>query len=264
MASQKDTFINYYDVIGEENKFIARFMSKKEAMVAQKWLNEELFGYEYAKIKVQNVNNNNLGEFKNQYRGGVTHRTAKEFILYTKSKSKLRDNAKFYNCSKDKMAFVKADNFWWKLDTKTPLNKATVYNPFGGKISGVDVQDRQIIEAENWQFLDWTGTDILNDEYQTGWLSPQGKLFGCKSHYHGMQADLVHKKTEYDLEHEGWIKLTYNLSNKNELIAYVCTDKSGRLMPPTDEQYDYLQKCKLQNFSKIKYLYNKKYNDIEL
>lgn len=265
MVSHKDTLFKYYDVVGkEDNNFIARFMSKKEALLTQKWINEEVFGFEYAKIQVQNVNYNNFWEFKNQHTEGITHSTAKEFILYIKNKSKQNENAKFYECDKDKLAFVKIDNYWWELNTKTPLNKATVYNRAGGRMTEVDITNNTIAQAKDWQYLDWSGTWILSDKYQTGWLSPEGKLYGCDYRCHSTQADFVHNKTEFELESAGWIKLSYSFGNPDKLMAYVGSDKHHRLIPPTDEQFEYLSNCKLNNYPEIKHLYNKKYNNEDL
>lgn len=265
MVSHKDTLFKYYDVVGiQENNFVARFMSKKEALLAQKWLNEELFGYEYAKIQVQNVNYNNMWEFKNQHTFGITHSTAKDFILYIKEKSKQRENSKYYECKKGNKAFVKIENYWWELDTKTPLDNAIVYNRSGGRMTEIDVTKESIVEAKDWEYLDWFGTCIYDKKYKTGWLSPDGKLYGCDYRCHSSQANLVHKKTEEQLETSGWIKLTYSLGNTNKLMAYVGSDKYRRLIPPTDEQFEYLSKCKLHNYPDIKYLYSKKYNDEDL
>lgn len=265
MVSNKDTLFKYYDLVGtEQNNFVARFTSKREALLALKWINEQVFGFEYAKMQVQNVNYNNIWEYKSQHVHGITFKTAKEYILYIKKRTAENESAVYYNCKTDGMAFVKVNNYWWEFDTKTPLNKATVYNRVGGRMTELDLTNKNIVEAKDWQYLDWSGTCVLNNQLQTGWLSPDGVLFGCDYRCHSTQAEYVHKKHENELEIAGWVKLTYNYGNTNELMAYFGRDTHHRLIPPTDKQMDYLLKCKLYNKSDVEYYYNLRYNDDNL
>lgn len=266
MVSKQDTLFKYYDVVGiESGNFIARFMSKKEALLAKKWLNEEVFGCEYAKLETKNVSYQNIWQYQIQHIPGVTYSSAKEFILHIRKKADELTNAKFYQCKPDNLAFVKIDNFWWELDTKTPLNKATVYNRFGGRQTGLDLSNSTIVEAKDWQHLDWLGTSVYDNAFTTGWLSPQGKFFGCSYSSHNSQAELVHGKPESQLEAEGWIKLTRNIGNERQLVAYAGRDKFNNYIAPTHLQFEYLQKCALYNYGQIKCLYEQQFiEDMQL
>ena len=92
-----------------------------------------------------------------------------------------------------------------------------------------------IVEAKDWKDLDWKGTDLFNDKYKTGWLNLKGDFFGCDYRHHDLQAELVHGKSEKELEEIGFIKLTYNYSSKPELVALLGS-KNGRSIPPTPLQ----------------------------
>lgn len=137
------------------------------------------------------------------------------------------------------MRYVLIDNYWWVLDTNTPADKATVYNGLGGKMTDTDIRNLKTATAEYWEFLDWKGTSIYNNDYPTGWLSPKGEFFGCEYTQHLQQARYVHNKTENDMEKEGWIKITYP-SNKKYLQAIFMGNIMKNVMP-TLAQIDWLR-----------------------
>ena len=98
--------------------------------------------------------------------------------------------------------------FWWEYDETTPQYNATLWNLAGGKNSGNDIRGYEIVEADSWTDLDYHGTLIYHDDYKTGWVSPEGKFYGCDYAYHSTQAKLVHKCSERELEEKGFIKIT--------------------------------------------------------
>lgn len=249
MVSNNDTLFKYYDVIGIKDKnFIARFLNKKQAQLTKKWLNEEVFGYNYCNVIEKKVNYKNIDNFKSQHKHGITFSTAEEFILYLKKRLK----EVFYKCEDGNLAYVKIDNFWWELDTTTPLNNATIYNLVGGRQTEWDLTKAEIVEAKDWQHLDWSGTCLYDNTLKTGWLNPEGKFFGCDYRNHSSQANYVHGKRERDLELEGWIKLTYYWSDEKKLIALIGRDKNHEVIIPTEKQWQYLSNNRdISNLSTI-------------
>lgn len=112
--------------------------------------------------------------------------------------------------------------FWWEYDESTPLYSATLYNMFGGKNSGNDIRDYEIVDANGWACLDYFGTIVYHDSYKTGWLSPDGKFYGCDYTSHMTHARLVHKCSERELEEKGFIKITksYKYYGRLEVLCY--------------------------------------------
>lgn len=104
--------------------------------------------------------------------------------------------------SEDKMPY------WWEYDDSTPINNATLHNMGFGKNSGNDLTGYEIVESESWLTLDWNGTKVLDNSFNTGWLSKDGKFYGCDYEYHANQAILVHHSSEREMEENGFMKLT--------------------------------------------------------
>ena len=90
------------------------------------------------------------------------------------------------------MKFYKINNFWWELEG----NK--LYNMSGGHqlAEWFNIKDEDIVEAKDWEYLDWIGTDIFNDNLKTGWINRDGKFYGCGCEWHSKQADFIHHKTQ--------------------------------------------------------------------
>ena len=139
------------------------------------------------------------------------------------------------------MKFVKYNNFWWEYDPKTPKSNATLWNAFGGKTSECDIRNCKIVEAEYFDKLDWKGTELLDDKYNTGWLDREGNFYGCDYRCHNMQAEFVHGKEPRELEKLGWIHIARKRDDKNdfELNASFFGDYSQGVVP-TVEQLKYL------------------------
>ena len=139
--------------------------------------------------------------------------------------------------------FVKYENWWWELDTTTPSDNATLYNMFGGKNSGVDVTGLEVVHAQNWRDLDWRGTAAYDSKYKTGWLSLDGKFYGCDYRYHDYNARFIHGKTEDQLENEGWVKIACRLNLQTRQIEglqaiFGCRDGYTY---PSSEQLKYIR-----------------------
>ena len=159
--------------------------------------------------------------------------------------------------------FVKLNNWWWEYDATLPKSCTTLYNGGFGKSSDMDIEGMETATAEDFCDLNWYGTEVYNNSYKTGWLSPNGKFYGCDYRMHSSQARYVHGKSESDLENEGWVKISYRIYyNKdktrsleaifyaedksvyptNEQITYIKTHYSGR---DRDDMYGYLVRTRL-------------------
>lgn len=111
--------------------------------------------------------------------------------------------------------------FWWEYDESTPISCATLKTEAGREYKGVNLENENIVTASSWQELDWNGTAILNEDFDTGWLSPSGKFYGCAYTLHSSQAMLVHGKREEDVEREGYIKITrFSSVGKLEVLFF--------------------------------------------
>lgn len=241
-----------YDLVGvEKNNFIARFTDKSEAYRAKDWLNFTITGKNYSKVVTVEITQENIIDFnlKNIY--GFTFKNFENFKNFMLNK--LDNKGTVYKKQTEDKVFVKYDNFWWEYDFNTPLDKATLHNFAGGKQSDVDIRNMVIQEAKDWQFLDWKGTKIYDNNYETGWLSPSGEFFGCDHYNHITQANLLHNLTERDMEKDGWIKITYMLKNKDELVALLGYDNNYNRICPNAKQLSFLQKSNISNLDEIKY-----------
>lgn len=139
--------------------------------------------------------------------------------------------------------FVKYNNWWWEYDASLPKSSTTLYNSGFGMSSDIDIRGLETAEAEDRTGLDWYGTDVLNDKFKTGWLSPSGKFFGCDYRHHLDQARYVHKKREEELENLGWIKISYRIyynKDKTRSLEAIFSAKDNDVNI-TDEQLNYIK-----------------------
>lgn len=69
------------------------------------------------------------------------------------------------------------------------------------------------VEAEDSDKLDWHGTylDRGEDDAVAGWITPEGRFYGCDYGQHRMLVELMfHAKMEHDIyEHGGYVKIWY-------------------------------------------------------
>ena len=138
------------------------------------------------------------------------------------------------------MKFVKYDNYWWEYDDKTPLEYATVYNMYGGKMTECDLTKCEIVEAKDFEYLDWTNTDLLNNQSKFGWVDRNGKFYGCNFEHHGLQAKLVHRSSRRELEKLGWIIIGKNFFEETDKLIATFWGKYKEGIMPTDAQMLYL------------------------
>ena len=90
-------------------------------------------------------------------------------------------------------------NGWWELEN------GMCYNRAGGRHEYWPTKFDKIVEAEDWKDLDYSYLIKPDSEY--GWVSPDGHFYGCKYADHSFVASMYFKKSERQLENEGWIKI---------------------------------------------------------
>lgn len=156
--------------------------------------------------------------------------------------------------------FVLYDNFWWEWDENTDKKCATLINAFGGRNAFIDITNCKTAKAEEFEDLNWNGTDVLNEKFETGWLAPNGDFFGCNYRYHDDQAIYVHKKTESELEQAGWVKLTYMFGRKEEFIALMPSEYIRLL---THKQFNHLKDAQITNYDNFMLIYRAMVEDEE-
>lgn len=91
------------------------------------------------------------------------------------------------------------ENGWWELVGNT------CYNRVGGRHEYYP-QDKDVFaEANDWDELDYSYLIKPDSEY--GWVSPDGHFYGCRYADHSFMAEMYFKKSERQLENEGWVKI---------------------------------------------------------
>ena len=138
--------------------------------------------------------------------------------------------------------FVKISGFWYEYDASTPPYCSKVFYEDDKGHFFLDITCLEKVEADKIEELDWHGSIILNNEYRTGWLSPEGVFYGCEAYHHKQQAKFIHKKDELMLEKEGWIRINYNLKQNGEKHLIAGFGAEDITIYPTKEQLKYLLK----------------------
>ena len=66
---------------------------------------------------------------------------------------------------------------------------------------------KETVEAEDLTRLDWRKTPFRNDGLVSGWLSRDGRFYGCPSCYHDTLAYCVLGIKVAELEKAGWVRI---------------------------------------------------------
>lgn len=121
-----------------------------------------------------------------------------EYIYSIKSFERERVKMKTFS-----LLFCKLQgNFWYLSDGDKWRNSAGGYMPKRDEDIIVET-----IEAESFDDLDWTKTNILKPESNIGWLSRHGKFYGCGYMGHDTVAYYILKKDVLELENTGWVRI---------------------------------------------------------
>lgn len=98
--------------------------------------------------------------------------------------------------------YVKFDDFWWELEDGLIYNRVGGHTAYDPEVCG------PIVEVESFEDLDWSC--LLKPDSKLGWVSPDGRFYGCEYTDHADVADLYFKKSERELEDEGWVKIWWS------------------------------------------------------
>lgn len=139
-------------------------------------------------------------------------------------------------------SFVKINGIWRQFEPET--------NKIIGEEGYVEISGFERAEASSLSELDWNDTLVLNKKLRTGWLNPDGEFFGCVPWCHRLQAEIIHQKTEVELEEEGWVRITYNPTDAQKVLV-AGFGASDDFIYPTTAQLTYLYK----NYQDNKHLY---------
>lgn len=96
------------------------------------------------------------------------------------------------------------NDFWWKRENGQRTRK----------------YDFNIIletqEAEDFEYLDWSKCNLTDNTLESGWLSPEGKFYGCHAFDHDRVARLLLKMKPDAILRLGWVHIT----DKEESFSY--------------------------------------------
>jgi len=90
-------------------------------------------------------------------------------------------------------------NGWWEICGDMLVNSV------GGRHFYTPFPDDKIVEADSFDDLDHSY--LVKDDSDYGWISPDGRFYGCDCWQHSELASLIFKTTEEELERKGWIKV---------------------------------------------------------
>lgn len=97
------------------------------------------------------------------------------------------------------------ESSWYLYSDNKKINRVGGYN----FIRETD-EVLEEVEAEDFEDLDWTNTFLNNPNEKCGWVSPDGKFYGCKSMDHINCIELVCKLSMSQAEKLGWAHLYYD------------------------------------------------------
>ncbi len=112
---------------------------------------------------------------------------------------------KYYLVALSKDSYESRENFYWMLDKGDKwlnLAKRSILKPK----SGEDIV-KAMVETNDLTRLDWSETPLYNDDLASGWLSRDGRFYGCPSNYHDTLAYCVLGLKVNELEDMGWVRI---------------------------------------------------------
>lgn len=112
------------------------------------------------------------------------------------------------------------DNGWWEISE----DGAKLFNMWGGWHDYTPREDDIIVEADNWDQLDWSC--LLKPDSPYGWIDRRGVWYGCDYQSHAEVAELVLHSSERALEVQGWVKVFRGLGGKADW--YIDADQGIR------------------------------------
>ncbi len=94
--------------------------------------------------------------------------------------------------------------FFWMRDSGDKWE-----NFVKGKYPAKDALDiiSKKVDIDEITDLDWSRTPLYNSEYKAGWLSREGRFYGCPAYYHDKLAAYVLGIKVDKLETTGWARI---------------------------------------------------------
>jgi len=82
----------------------------------------------------------------------------------------------------------------------------------------------EIVHTDDVTDLDWSMTPLYDSDSNAGWLSREGRFYGCPENYHDKFAAYVLGIKVPDLEETGWTRLldSGNYTNMHRLSLEQC------------------------------------------
>lgn len=107
------------------------------------------------------------------------------------------------------------NGYWWLIvDTESHKNLKSadlqdgmtvrLENRFGGGSEYTFHKDDEIAEADDWTNLDWARV-LLRQDSKYGFVSPDGRWYGCNYHDHGDLCKLV--LGDEKIAENGWVEV---------------------------------------------------------
>lgn len=104
-----------------------------------------------------------------------------------------------------KVALYKGETHgsWWEVVGDKLRNYAGGYH----MRSANEKHLSEPVEAEEWEDLNWSDTNLLDSTKASGWLARDGRWYGCEPRAHDTIAWLILKSEVRDLEATGWVRV---------------------------------------------------------
>lgn len=94
------------------------------------------------------------------------------------------------------------------------------YNFVGGRCPLGSGRVIKTAQADSLRELDWKGTVLWDDSFETGWLDRRGKFYGCGRFSHISCASYVIGVESFLLEKQGWIHINQPPSTNPDADRY--------------------------------------------
>lgn len=97
------------------------------------------------------------------------------------------------------------ENYYWMVDKGDKwlnIAKRSILKP-----KSDDDIIKTVVETSDLTDLDWSETPLYNNKLISGWLSRDGRFYGCPSNLHDTLAHCVLGLKVSDLENMGWARV---------------------------------------------------------
>lgn len=132
---------------------------------------------------------------------------------------------------------TKICNGWWKISA----DEKYVENRYGGFHDYIKYDDDIVVEANNWDDLDYSY--LINPDSPYGWLAPDCTFIGCNYADHSAIITRVLKfYSEKEAEDKGYVKIFRDFDGTRVFYLNAYSDEYGymHLYKLTKQQKDWL------------------------